>query len=289
MRGLFAYQTAVGMRDRVFTRMVAGSFAEVGHGTRLAMPIQVQGARLIVLGSDVYVGARTWLLALDPAARLEIGDGTILSGECVLSAAESVRIGRKVLFGRNVHVADHRHGISQPRVAVMDQPPEDRRPVSIGDGVWLGQNVLVLPGAEHRRGRGGRWQFGRARGRPAGCDRGRGPGACDRAAGLTGVRFHPTAVEGVWTIEAELLLDERGWFARTFDDEAFRAQGLDPTVVQCNASFNEREGTLRGLHYQAGPHGEPKLVRCVRGAIFDVAVDVRPDSPTLPALARRQS
>ncbi len=94
------------------------------------------------------------------------------------------------------------------------------------------------------------------------------------------MRFIETPLPGVWVIELEELGDERGWFARTFDDEEFRARGLSPAVVQCNASFNAQRDTLRGMHYQADPHGESKLVRCVRGAIFDVAVDLRPGSST---------
>jgi dTDP-4-dehydrorhamnose 3,5-epimerase len=94
------------------------------------------------------------------------------------------------------------------------------------------------------------------------------------------VKFVETPLPGAWAIELEELDDERGWFARTFDAEEFRSRGLNPEVVQCNASFNHRRGTLRGMHYQAEPHGESKLVRCVRGAIFDVAVDLRPDSAT---------
>jgi dTDP-4-dehydrorhamnose 3,5-epimerase len=94
------------------------------------------------------------------------------------------------------------------------------------------------------------------------------------------MRFIQTPLPGAWVIELQELGDERGWFARTFDAEEFRARGLNPDVVQCNASFNRRNGTLRGMHYQAEPHGESKLVRCVRGAIFDVAVDLRSDSPT---------
>jgi dTDP-4-dehydrorhamnose 3,5-epimerase len=92
------------------------------------------------------------------------------------------------------------------------------------------------------------------------------------------MRFSETPLPGVWVIELEKLGDDRGWFARTFDADEFRDRGLDPAVVQCNASFNARRDTLRGMHYQAEPHGESKLVRCVRGAIFDVAVDLRPDS-----------
>jgi dTDP-4-dehydrorhamnose 3,5-epimerase len=95
--------------------------------------------------------------------------------------------------------------------------------------------------------------------------------------------FHQTPLPGVWLIEPERHSDERGWFARTFDRDEFRARGLDPEVAQCNASQNAGRDTLRGMHYQAEPHGESKLVRCVRGAIFDVAVDLRRDSPTLGA------
>ena len=92
--------------------------------------------------------------------------------------------------------------------------------------------------------------------------------------------FEPTPLPGAWLIELDLLGDERGWFARTFDAEEFAERGLNATVAQCNASFNAHRGTLRGMHYQANPHGESKLVRCVRGTIFDVAVDLREDSPT---------
>jgi dTDP-4-dehydrorhamnose 3,5-epimerase len=92
--------------------------------------------------------------------------------------------------------------------------------------------------------------------------------------------FIETPLPGAWTIELDLLGDQRGWFARTFDADEFAKHGLDPTIVQCNASFNAKRSTLRGMHYQADPHGESKLVRCVRGAIFDVAVDLRADSPT---------
>ncbi|HMD57050.1 MAG TPA: dTDP-4-dehydrorhamnose 3,5-epimerase [Solirubrobacteraceae bacterium] len=93
------------------------------------------------------------------------------------------------------------------------------------------------------------------------------------------MRFSETALPGAFAIELDTIADERGWFARTFDAEEFRARGLQDAVAQCNASFNARRGTLRGLHWQADPYRESKLVRCVRGAIFDVAVDIRPDSP----------
>jgi dTDP-4-dehydrorhamnose 3,5-epimerase len=92
------------------------------------------------------------------------------------------------------------------------------------------------------------------------------------------MRLIETPLEGAWLIELERIEDDRGWFARTFDAEQFAERGLESAVSQCNASFNRRRDTLRGMHYQEQPHGEAKLVRCVRGAIFDVAVDLRPAS-----------
>ena len=92
--------------------------------------------------------------------------------------------------------------------------------------------------------------------------------------------FQDTPLAGVVIVEPELLSDERGAFARTFCAEEFAAHGLDGRVAQSNISLNRRAGTLRGMHYQADPHGEAKLVRVTRGAIFDVAVDLRPASPT---------
>jgi dTDP-4-dehydrorhamnose 3,5-epimerase len=92
--------------------------------------------------------------------------------------------------------------------------------------------------------------------------------------------IRPTELPGVMIVELEPALDERGSLARTFDADAFAAHGLDSRVAQCSTSFNARAGTLRGLHYQAAPHGEGKLIRCARGRIFDVAVDLRARSPT---------
>jgi dTDP-4-dehydrorhamnose 3,5-epimerase len=94
------------------------------------------------------------------------------------------------------------------------------------------------------------------------------------------VKFTEAPLAGVWVIELEAIEDERGWFARSFDAAEFAARGMEPAVVQCNSSFNALAGTLRGMHYQAEPHGEPKLMRCVTGAVFDVAVDLRPESAT---------
>lgn len=94
------------------------------------------------------------------------------------------------------------------------------------------------------------------------------------------MRFLPTALAGVLTIETRRHVDERGWFARTYCRRLFADRGIDFDPVQESISFNNRRGTRRGLHYQAPPVWEPKLVRCTAGAIFDVVVDVRPDSAT---------
>jgi dTDP-4-dehydrorhamnose 3,5-epimerase len=94
------------------------------------------------------------------------------------------------------------------------------------------------------------------------------------------VRLEETPLRGAWLVELDRHEDERGFFARTFDREEWAARGMDPTVAQCNTSFNTRAGTLRGMHFQADPHGEPKLVRCTRGAVWDAIVDLRPASPT---------
>ena len=92
--------------------------------------------------------------------------------------------------------------------------------------------------------------------------------------------FRETPVAGSYVVDPERMEDARGFFARTFSSEEFAAHGLENRVEECSTSFNARSGTLRGLHYQAAPHGEAKLVRCTRGAIYDVAVDLRPDSPS---------
>jgi len=94
------------------------------------------------------------------------------------------------------------------------------------------------------------------------------------------LKFVPTPLAGAFVVELELIEDERGFFARSFCQNEFRARGLDPVVAQCNVSLNRSRGTLRGLHYQAPPHEEAKLVRCTRGAIWDVIIDLREGSPT---------
>src|SRR5882724_3113268 len=92
--------------------------------------------------------------------------------------------------------------------------------------------------------------------------------------------FTEGELKGVYIIEPECFEDERGFFAPSFSQREFEARGLESRFVENNISYNHRRGTLRGLHYQAAPYGQAKLVRCTRGAVFDVAVDLRPASPT---------
>jgi dTDP-4-dehydrorhamnose 3,5-epimerase len=92
--------------------------------------------------------------------------------------------------------------------------------------------------------------------------------------------FIETALKGAFLIEPERREDERGFFARTWCQREFAAHGLNPRLTQCNLSFNHKRGTLRGMHYQAAPYEEARLVRCTRGAIYDVIIDLRPNSLT---------
>jgi len=93
--------------------------------------------------------------------------------------------------------------------------------------------------------------------------------------------FTETKLKGSYIIDIEPIEDERGFFARSWCRKEFAAHGLNPDLVQCNISYNKKKGTLRGMHYQAAPHGEVKLVRCTRGSIYDVIVDLRKGSETL--------
>ncbi|PIG90422.1 dTDP-4-dehydrorhamnose 3,5-epimerase [Gloeocapsopsis sp. IPPAS B-1203] len=94
------------------------------------------------------------------------------------------------------------------------------------------------------------------------------------------MKFTQTPLKGAYIIDIEEKPDHRGFFARTYCAEEFAAHGLKATVAQCNLSFNHHKGTLRGMHYQVAPACETKLVRCISGAIYDVIVDMRPQSPT---------
>lgn len=99
------------------------------------------------------------------------------------------------------------------------------------------------------------------------------------------MRFIETPVDGVFIVETDAASDGRGSFERVYCDDTFTKQGLDPCTQQWSLSRNTHKGTLRGLHYQTAPHEESKLVRCIRGAVFDVAADIRADSSTFGKVA----
>jgi dTDP-4-dehydrorhamnose 3,5-epimerase len=94
------------------------------------------------------------------------------------------------------------------------------------------------------------------------------------------MRFTEAKLLGAFLVELERREDERGWFARVWDPQELAAHALNPAIAQASVAWNARAGTIRGLHYQAAPYAEAKLVRCTRGALYDVIVDLRPDSPT---------
>jgi dTDP-4-dehydrorhamnose 3,5-epimerase len=93
--------------------------------------------------------------------------------------------------------------------------------------------------------------------------------------------FTETKLKDAFIIQPERLGDQRGFFARTWCQREFEAHDLNPCLVQCNISFNKKKGTLRGMHYQTAPYEEAKLIRCTKGAIYDVIIDLRPDSRTI--------
>lgn len=92
--------------------------------------------------------------------------------------------------------------------------------------------------------------------------------------------FKQTRLKGAYIIKIETIKDERGFFARTWCEEEFKKFDLNTRLAQCNISFNKKKGTLRGMHYQLPPYEETKLVRCIKGSIYDVIIDIRPDSST---------
>jgi dTDP-4-dehydrorhamnose 3,5-epimerase len=92
--------------------------------------------------------------------------------------------------------------------------------------------------------------------------------------------FRETKLKGAFVIELERLADGRGFFALSWSADEFARRGLDSDLAECNISMNKQKGTLRGMHYQAPPHGQTKLVRCTMGAIYDVLIDLRSSSPT---------
>ncbi len=142
-------------RAWTFTRMSAGAFESLGEGCALQLPLRLDGEQWMSIGDEVFVGAGSWLQVLygpGHAGRLEIGDRSALTGSCVISAAQHVRLGRSVLLARNVYISDHSHGFADVSRPIIDQGIDSVAPVEICAGAWLGQNVVVCPGVRIGRG-----------------------------------------------------------------------------------------------------------------------------------------
>ena len=101
---------------------------------------------------------------------------------------------------------------------------------------------------------------------------------CSYSKGEDILKFHELSLKGAFLIELEKIEDERGFFARSWDKEIFEKTKLNSNIVQCNISFNKKKGTVRGMHFQKHPHEETKLVRCTKGKVFEVLIDIRENS-----------
>lgn len=154
-RFLNAHRLRARARAKSFSLLAAGAFAEFGRASVIEPPVRIEGERHIAIGSRVFVGADSWLHVEEPCdvpIALTIGDGTSISGHCVLSAAQSVRLGRDVLIARGVYVSDHSHAFAAPGRPVLAQGLTGIAPVVIEDGAWLAENVVVCPGVTIGRG-----------------------------------------------------------------------------------------------------------------------------------------
>lgn len=149
---LTLYRMFVRARSKAFSLLSAGAFAEFGANTVIQLPLRISGEQRMAIGARVFIGSGAWLLTLADAEQptegvaLRIGDDCGFAGGVVLAAVRSVMIGNHVYFARNCYVADHSHAYQDPSTNIEDQGLTDIRPVQIDDGVWLGENVVVLPG-----------------------------------------------------------------------------------------------------------------------------------------------
>jgi acetyltransferase-like isoleucine patch superfamily enzyme len=136
---------------QLFTRVIARSFVSFGPKSIIRPPLRLYGERAIAIGSGVFIGRDSWLQVLGDhptGVRISIGDNTSIVGSTVISAIERVTVGSEVLMARNCYLADHSHDTRDPDRAVLAQGVTDIAPVDIGDGCWLGQNVVILPGTK---------------------------------------------------------------------------------------------------------------------------------------------
>ena len=143
------------LRAKTYSLLAGGAFSSFGKNSVIQPPVRLVGEHRISIGDGVFVGSGSWLQVLegpDEHVALELGEGTSIAGNCVLSAATGVRLGRKVLLARGVYISDHIHAYEDVDRAVLDQGVARVDPVEIGDGAWLGENVVVCPGVKIGRG-----------------------------------------------------------------------------------------------------------------------------------------
>jgi acetyltransferase-like isoleucine patch superfamily enzyme len=153
-RALHLHRLWVRGRDKAFSMTVAGGFHSFGRNSVIQVPARIKNAHRIAVGEGVFVASGSWLHVLEDGGdvALEIGDGASVAEGCVFSSARSIRLGTKVSLARYVYIADHAHAYDDPDAPSLDQGITDIRPVEIGDGAWLGQNVTVLPGVRIGKG-----------------------------------------------------------------------------------------------------------------------------------------
>jgi acetyltransferase-like isoleucine patch superfamily enzyme len=145
-----AFRLWVRLRSKAFSLLISGSFAQFGKRTVLMPPLRLVGERRIAIGTGVFIGPGSWLQVFDDNHSSEpvisIGDGASIVGDCVISAAQSIRLDDHVLMARNVYISDHSHKYSDTRLPILAQGIEKIASVHIKRGAWLGQNVVICPG-----------------------------------------------------------------------------------------------------------------------------------------------
>ena len=149
-----SYWGASRIHRKGFSVLASGAFAEFGSRSVIAPPVRIKGVNRIAVGSGVFVDSRCRLHVEGDGKHvaIEIGDGASIGSHAMLTAVKSIRIGKREAFGHNDYVSDHSHGFAELDVPVVDQELTKVRPVEVGDGAWLGQNVVVLPGVRIGRG-----------------------------------------------------------------------------------------------------------------------------------------
>ncbi|MDR3569103.1 MAG: acyltransferase [Syntrophobacteraceae bacterium] len=150
------YRLAVRARSKLFSLMAGGAFSKFGKKSVIVLPIRLHGEGRIEINDRVFIGANCWLQTLpddqNTSPAISIGSQTSIAGSCVISAVRQVRIGKSVLFARNVYVSDHKHKYSDPNLPIIAQGVDKVFPVVIKEGAWIGQNVIVCPGVTIGRG-----------------------------------------------------------------------------------------------------------------------------------------